>query len=245
MSAFLLLTTHPLHYTMTDMSTNFDFLQKVDKDLFEIIIEAEKLYRDEYFEQCMTQTRRFAENVCKKVLGNNRSFEDTFDDMLATLKDNISGEIQEKEFVDDLYFLKKNGNVSTHSAKVKKDGVAALECLQRAFEAAVNYAVYNRNANPDVLRLRYDTELLLTGKKSTKSLSERYAEEKAYNNRNKIVKQAKSPATAKKKKVKSQSYQMTPSKKRKGISVFLILLGITTSISLGLIVILSVMIITR
>ena len=33
------------------MSTNFDFLKNVDKDLFEIITEAEKLYRDEYFEQ--------------------------------------------------------------------------------------------------------------------------------------------------------------------------------------------------
>ena len=49
------------------MTTNFDFLQKVDKNLYEIIAEAEKLYRDEYFEQCMTQTRRFGENVCKKV----------------------------------------------------------------------------------------------------------------------------------------------------------------------------------
>ena len=35
------------------MATNFDFLKKVDTNLFEIISEAEKLYRDEYFEQCM------------------------------------------------------------------------------------------------------------------------------------------------------------------------------------------------
>ena len=48
------------------MATNFDFLKSVDKNLFEIITEAEKLYRDEYFEQCMGQTRRFGEHVCKK-----------------------------------------------------------------------------------------------------------------------------------------------------------------------------------
>ena len=35
------------------MATNFDFLKTVDKNLFDIINEAEKLYRDEYFEQWM------------------------------------------------------------------------------------------------------------------------------------------------------------------------------------------------
>mgnify|MGYP007005824908 CR=1 FL=1 len=59
------------------MTTNFDFLKKIDKNLYTIINEAEMLYRDEYF-----------------------------DDMLATLKDNITGEEQEREFIDDLYFLK-------------------------------------------------------------------------------------------------------------------------------------------
>ena len=53
------------------MATNFDFLKSVDKNLFDIITEAEKLYRDEYFEQCMGQTRRFGEHVCKQVLGKN------------------------------------------------------------------------------------------------------------------------------------------------------------------------------
>ena len=55
------------------MTTNFDFLKEVDKDLFEIITDAEKLYRDEYFEQCMAQTRRFGENICKSVLGSGRT----------------------------------------------------------------------------------------------------------------------------------------------------------------------------
>ena len=81
------------------MQTNFDFLKKIDKNLFTIISEAELLYRDEYFEQCMVQTRRFGEHVCKNVLGNKRRTERTFDDMLATLKDNITGEVQEKEFI--------------------------------------------------------------------------------------------------------------------------------------------------
>ena len=67
------------------MAANFEFLKKVDKDLFGIINDAEKLYRDEYFEQCMTQTRRFGENVCKNVLGDKRTTEETFDEILATL----------------------------------------------------------------------------------------------------------------------------------------------------------------
>ena len=51
-------------------------------------------------------------------------------------------EEQEREFIDDLYFLKKHGNNSAHSVKVHKDGIEALECLQRAFEVAINYCVY-------------------------------------------------------------------------------------------------------
>lgn len=209
------------------MSTNFDFLKPLDKDLFEIITEAEKLYRDEYFEQCMAQTRRFGENVCKKVLGENHTPDDTFDNMLATLKDKVKEE-QEKEFIDDLYFLKKNGNTSVHSAKVKKDGMTALECLQRAFEIAISFSVYNKGGKSEILRLRYDTELLVTGKKSTKSLAERYAEEKAYETRNIATLPRKKKKTAKK-----QSYKMATSTPKKKFSIFWILLGITTGISLG------------
>ena len=154
------------------MATNFDFLKSTDKNLFDIITEAEKLYRDEYFEQCMTQTRRFAENVCKDVLGNKRTSEETFDDMLATLKDKAEGNPQEKEFLDDLYFLKRKGNKSTHSSTVKKDGITALECLQRAFEVAISYSVYKNGPSDKLLRMQYDTEILVTGKKN-KSLAER------------------------------------------------------------------------
>lgn len=188
------------------MATNFDFLKPIDKNLFDIISEAEKLYRDEYFEQCMGQTRRFGEHVCKQVLGKNRTSENTFDEMLATLKDKSKGVEQEKEFINDLYFLKKHGNESVHSAKVKKDGMEALECLQRAFEVAINFAVYNKKGKSNILKLRYDTELLVTGIKSKKSLSERYLEEKektkTFTKRKSTTKSKKSTA------LKKQSYSI-------------------------------------
>ena len=161
------------------MVTNFDFLKRNDKSLFEIINDAERLYRDEYFEQCMTQTRRFGEIVCKNVLGSRRTTEVSFDAMLATLKDCTLGSSQEaREFVEDLYFLKKHGNDATHSITVKQDGMEALECLQRAFEVALNYCVYSCNEDRKILKLKYDTELLVTGKKSRKTLGEKYLEEK-------------------------------------------------------------------
>ena len=203
------------------MATNFDFLKPVDKNLFDIITEAEKLYRDEYFEQCMGQTRRFGEHVCKQVLGKNRTSENTFDQMLATLKDKGNGSEQEKEFVNDLYFLKKHGNESVHSAKVKKDGMEALECLQRAFEVAINYAVYNKKAKTNILKLRYDTELLVTGKKSKKTLSEKYLEEKA---KEKTFTKRKTIQT-KKKSSNKQVYAMESATDKKGIPVYWILVG--------------------
>lgn len=203
------------------MATNFDFLKSVDKNLFDIITEAEKLYRDEYFEQCMGQTRRFGEHVCKQVLGKKRTIENTFDQMLATLKDKGNGSEQEKEFVNDLYFLKKHGNESVHSAKVKKDGMEALECLQRAFEVAINYAVYNKKAKTNILKLRYDTELLVTGQKTKKTLSEKYLEEKA---KEKTFTKRKSPQT-KKKRSNKQVYAMESATDKKGIPVYWILVA--------------------
>ena len=161
------------------MTTNFDFLKRNDKDLYEIINDAEKLYRGEFFEQCMTQTRRFGEIVCKKVLGSRRTTEVSFDAMLATLKDcTLGSSVLAKEFVDDLYFLKKHGNDATHSVTVKQDGMEALECLKRAFEVGINYCVYCCNENKNLLKLQYDTELLITGKKSRKTLADKYKEEK-------------------------------------------------------------------
>lgn len=209
------------------MATNFDFLKSVDKNLFEIITEAEKLYRDEYFEQCMGQTRRFGEHVCKKVLGKNRTNENTFDEMLATLKDKAKGAEQEKEFINDLYFLKKHGNDSVHSAKVKKDGMAALECLQRAFEVGLSYAVYNKKAKPNLLKLRYDTELLVTGKKSKKTLAERYTEEKQ-----KTFTKRKTKTSTKKTALKKQVYTMQSDTDKQGVSIFWIVVGVSLVIAL-------------
>ena len=217
------------------MATNFDFLKKVDTNLFEIISEAEKLYRDEYFEQCMGQTRRFGENVCKKVLGANRTTEKTFDDMLATLKDCSTGEDVEKEFIDDLYFLKKHGNNAVHSSSVKKDGMEALECLQRAFEVAINYSVYNRSASSNILKLRYDTELLVTGKKKEKSLAEKYTEAKKQTTKKTTTKSKAKKNTTNKKKFQKQSSVMVCKTPKKRISLYWIFVGISCIISLTII----------
>lgn len=217
------------------MTTNFDFLKKVDTNLFEIISEAEKLYRDEYFEQCMGQTRRFGENVCKKVLGANRTTEKTFDDMLATLKDCSTGEDVEKEFIDDLYFLKKHGNNAVHSSSVKKDGMEALECLQRAFEVAINYSVYNRSASSNILKLRYDTELLITGKKKEKSLAEKYTEAKKQTTKKTTTKSKAKKNTTNKKKFQKQSSVMVCKTPKKRISLYWIFVGISCIISLTII----------
>lgn len=201
---------------------NFEFLKPIDKNLYEIISEAEKLYRDEYFEQCTTQTRRFGEVVCKNVLGANRTTEKTFDDMLATLKDKISSSIQEKEFVDDLYFLKREGNASAHGTSVKKDGIIALECLQRAFEISINYAVHYKKSNANLLKLQYDTELLVTGKKSKKSLTERYIEEKE-------------KAKTKIKKKSLNKTKKTVSQKPKKYSLFWCFVGFSAIVSIILV----------
>ena len=252
------------------MTTNFDFLKKVDTDLYEIIEQAEHLYRDEYFDQCMAQTRRFGENVCKNVLGSHRTTEDTFDEMLATLKDKGSGEEQEKEFIDDLYFLKKYGNDAVHSSKVQKSGMDALECLKRAFEIAISYSVYNKGAKDSILKLRFDTELLVTGNKSKANLAEKYEETKKKQKASAKTSAVKNTASKKGRKSKKsvnlfpvmwsfkpkedkksskgkskksftqQSYVMTPEKSKKGRINFWILVGVTSFISLITILVLFV-----
>lgn len=214
------------------MATNFDFLKKVDKNLYGIISEAEKLYRDEYFEQCMTQTRRFGEHVCKKVLGTNRTTENTFDDMLATLNDCSTGTENEQEFINDLYFLKKHGNSAVHSSSVKKDGMTALECLKRAFEIAISYSVFHRGASSGILRLHYDTELLVTGQRSGKTLSEKYTEEKA---KTAVSYKPKISAKSRKttsKKSKKQSSVMVCKHPKTGISLYWILTGASFAVSM-------------
>ena len=224
------------------MATNFDFLKDTDVNLYDIISDAEKLYRDEYFEQCMRQTRRFAENVCKNVLGQKRTTEATFDQMLATLKDNTQGSEQEKEFIEDLYFLKKCGNRSVHSASVKKDGLNALDCLQRAFEVAINYVVYSRNGSRDVLNLHYDIKLLATGKKD-RTLAQKYqtAEEKEKKSSKKSTKSTKKVTSSKstskkktaagKKSTAKQHCSMKSIHKKSSVSAFWVVVGVFTVIA--------------
>lgn len=202
--------------------TNFDYLKEIDKNLYEIIIDAEKLYRGEFFEQCMGQTRRFGEHICRNVLGANRTNEITFDEMLATLKDKSNHSEQEKEFIDDLYFLKKQGNLSVHSGSVSKNATTALECLQRAFEAGINYAVFYKKSDSDILKLTYDTELLITGHPSKKSLSDKYLEAKEQAQK-KTTKKISNKNT---KKTKPQVTSMNSVPRKEGISKYWIVVGV-------------------
>ena len=220
------------------MATNFQFLKKVNKNLFDIISDAEKLYRDEYFEQCMAQTRRFGEQICKDMLTQNNKQTGSFDEMLATLKDHSNGNAQEKEFIDDLYFLKKNGNQSVHSGTVKKDAMTALECLKRSFEVAINYSVYNQGANANILKLDYDVELLVTDKKSKKTLKERYEEEKAKQSVKKETEERQQKQT---KPIKSPKKQIEKKEKNNiKISIFWKLVLFLSSISILGIIFLSI-----
>lgn len=210
--------------------TNFKFLKDIDSNLYDIARDAERLYRDEYFEQCIVQTRKFAENVCKQVLKNNRRPDDSFDEMLATLKDMSHGSAREKEFIDDLYFLKKCGNESVHSSSTHQSGMKALECLKRAFEAAVNYAMAQPDSDSDIENLVYDEELLITGKKSrTKTLREKYiAEKKKELRKSSSAARQKSKTSSKPQKSKRQ-YSVTRKQSEKKFSVFAVLLLISST----------------
>ena len=209
--------------------SNFDFLIDVDKNLYDIINDAERLYRSEFFEQCMGQTRRFGEHLCRNVLGSNRTTEVTFDEMLATLKDKTNNSEEEKEFIDDLYFLKKQGNSSVHSSTVTKDAKTSLECLQRAFEAALCYAIFYKKADKKLLNLHYDVELLATGKKSD-SLSEKYQKVKSDTVLSQPQKTKPKKSTAKKRKPQVTSMKSVP--RKTGISPFWIIVGASAIITL-------------
>ena len=216
------------------MVTNFDFLKSADKNLYEIISDAEMLYRDEYYDQCISQTRKFAENVCKNTLGNNRTTEDTFDQMLATLKDITNGSEEEKEFIDDLYFLKKCGNDAVHSSSVGKSGINALECLQRAFEVAINYSVYVKKASKTNLDLHFDIDLLATGKKN-KKLAREYQKAKG------IVPEKSTKTTSKKKAAKPQISTMKSSPNPKKITPYWIVVGFFSIVALFIVLFLLIL----
>lgn len=159
--------------------SNFIFLKVIDSKLYSIISDAEKLFRDEYFEQCIIQTRKFAENICKDLLINSSQKTTSFDEMLATLKDKSNNSEQEKEFINDLYFIKREGNISAHNKDVKQAETKALECLKRAFEVSINYAVYYKKANANILNKHYSIDVLINSKSQKKSLSQKYQKVKA------------------------------------------------------------------
>lgn len=147
------------------MSSNFDFLQKVDNEIFNLAKTAEKLFRDEYFEQCITQTRKLAERIIRNVLGNSATVEDSFDDMLYKLKTVSKNTMREQEFISDMYFLKKQGNLATHGEKIENSGEVALDCLEHAFEACINFA-YSKTNDDTLNRLIFDEKLLILGEKN-------------------------------------------------------------------------------
>ncbi len=177
------------------MLSNFDFIKNKDKKLFGVIDDAEKLYRDGYFEQAIMQTRKFAEIVCRNILGVRRTTEETFDDMLSTLKDILGENPSDKELIDDMYFIKKQGNLAAHENLTVQDGNMALECLQRAFEVGINYAIKSGFANKKILNSHYSIDILMTGKKY--KFSEKYQKIREGANGEgeieEIVKRAKAP----------------------------------------------------
>ena len=154
---------------------NFEFLKDINTDLANLGETAEKLFRDEYFDQCITQTRKMAEAMTRTVLGSKAQADDTFDDMIYKLKTVSDSTFQEQEFISDMYFLKKQGNIAVHSVNSQNDGKTALECLEHAFEAAINFA-YSKTCDEKINKLIFDEQLLILGEKN-KTLQEQYKQE--------------------------------------------------------------------
>lgn len=181
--------------------SNFEFLRKNNINLFNIISEAEKLFRDEYFEQVTVQTRRFGENVCRDLLQDNVLPDETFDSMINRIKDKSFGKMRVQEFSDDLYFLKKHGNTSAHSSVAVKDGKIALECIERAYEIAIFYSNSKYGYNKKLDESVFSEEMLMTGKKtgaksSPKKLKERYSEELVKNREKSPKNKSKKPSAS-------------------------------------------------
>lgn len=176
--------------------SNFDFLEEIDKDIYTLIKDAESLYRDEYFEQAIVQTRRYAENICKVLLGDRAVPDATFDDCLATLQDLYTKNIRQREMISDLYFIKAQGNASVHGKKVKQDGNIALDCIKRAFELGINFAIIS-GADKNVEKLEFSEEELVLDKKKKKkgTLKEKFlAKKKTAKKNNQIYKKKKENA---------------------------------------------------
>jgi hypothetical protein len=148
------------------MNSNFDFLEDINGNIARESATAEKLFRDEYFEQCITQTRKIAEMLTKTILKGYIEQEDTFDNMLYKLKNLSKNTMREQEFISDMYFLKKNGNLTTHGQSINNIEEVALQCLEHLFEATINFA-YTKTNNDELNKLIFDEKLLMLGEKNT------------------------------------------------------------------------------
>ena len=197
--------------------SNFLFLKKNNENLFNILAEAEKLFRDEYFEQAAVQTRRFAENVCKDLLKDKITPEDTFDSMISKIKDNSFGNMRMTEFADDLYFLKKQGNNSAHSSVATKDGKIALECMERAYEIAIFYTTIKYGYDKKLDKSVFSEEMLMTGqgtvKITSKSVTKKVSEKTLKDKYSNSLKESREK-TSKAKVVKMSDAKKRLSKKR-------------------------------
>lgn len=226
---------------MRTNESNFYFLKEVNKNIFKIIKEAEKLYTDEYFQQCMVQTRCFAENVTKSLLNGNCQPGDNFDTLLGNLDDYLINCEEKRDLIKDLYFLKKAGNASAHTRAVDKDGIKALECLQRSFEIAVVYYSMKNGSNKNVCKLLFDEELLVTGKRSKykNTIKEKYLQSLAQDEE--IQRRENISKPKKKRTSKFDRYPTTPkthpktffTKKRKIILILWLIACIFSLLALG------------
>lgn len=224
-------------FVIVETMSNFLFLKKNNEKLYNIIIEAECLFRDQYFEQCMVQIRRFAENLCRDLMENKVLPEDNFDTMIEKIKDNSFDNIRMQELAQDLYFIKKQGNTSAHSSNATKDGELALDCLERAYEIAIFYHNTKFGYNKKLDKTVFSEELLMTGKKtSKKELKAIYADELKATRERASNKTKNFKKTKQLKATKTQEYEGEYERKEENILAVLLGVAVVTLIIFGILV---------
>lgn len=204
--------------------SNFLFLKKNNENLFNIISEAENLFRDEYFEQSVVQIRRFAENLCKDLLQDKVLPDDTFDSMINKIKDNSFNNMRMKEFADDLYFLKKHGNSSAHSSSAGKNGKLALECLERAYEISILYSNVKYGYSKKLDKTVFSEELLMTGKNTGKKSSPKLLKEQYSDKLKKTRAKSVSKKSYAKQKPKTKNKKKNKGKNKALLTIIFIML---------------------
>ena len=217
---------------------NFEFLEKINPSIANLAETAEKLFRDEYFDQCITQTRKMAEIMTRNVLGSKAEEDDTFDDMLYKLKTISNNNFREQEFISDMYFLKKHGNIAVHSQMSGNSGKIALECLEHVFEASVNYA-YAITHSDKINKLIFDEKLLMLGEKNT-SLQESYKEKLAEEKENRTEQYESKQTKPKQKSTKKDTTKNINSQPEKN-TILLKVFSLSVIFALLIIITLSVL----